>query len=722
MDQNEARPTEDATIPNDIPQNKCKPKRKRMKQRSAGWDHFVKYTDKDGTTRARCKYCPDKSFACDSISNGTSNLLRHYKSCTMNPENAMTQTVLKLQSNNINGEGTLSCWRYDQDAIRTSLAHMLIIDELSFRFVEKEGFRYFMSVTCPKFQLPSRITIARDIYQVYVDEKKKLQKWFASTGQRVSLTTDTWTSLQRVNYMCLTAHFIDPDWNLHKKILNFCPILSHKGSQIGELIEKCLLDWGIDKLLAITVDNASSNDTAVAYMKKRLEQWGTDILKAKHLHMRCIAHIINLVVTDGLKEGSDSIDRVRASVKYIRNSPSRLAKFKSCIEFEKIQSKCSLTLDVCTRWNSTYLMLSSALKLRRAFVRFESEDPQFKFELQPVGVPDEEDWKKVDILVTFFKTFYDLTQRISGSRYVTSNTLFHEIIDVDSLLIKWAESTNNDFASMAKKMKVKYDKYWGDIGKTNMLIYVSVVLDPRHKLRYIDFVFSELHKQGDGTEIVMTKNVKDATYELFISYQKNGTTSKSNENTHRRSKDDVQEYVITDMKERYKKFKSLSGGVEEKSELEKYLTEENVADSLGFSILSWWKLNGSRFPVLSQMARDILAVPISTVASESTFSTGGRVLDSYRTSLSPKVVQALICTQDWIRKSHKSLTIEDETHENEELDEGLQNASYFCEMDPTKGISAVSQRHLCEMDIVLRNGLNSAKWVSVFAKMPFRAF
>ncbi|KAL4555229.1 hypothetical protein LXL04_037840 [Taraxacum kok-saghyz] len=141
MDQNEARSTQDATLRNDIPQNKCKPKRKRMKQRSAGWDHFVKYTDKDGSTRARCKYCPDKSFACDSISNGTSNLLRHYKSCTMNPENAMTQTVLKLQSNIINGEGTLSCWRYDQDAIRTSLAHMLIIDELSFRFVEKEGFR-----------------------------------------------------------------------------------------------------------------------------------------------------------------------------------------------------------------------------------------------------------------------------------------------------------------------------------------------------------------------------------------------------------------------------------------------------------------------------------------------------------------------------------------------------------------------------------------------------
>ena len=179
----------------------------------------------------------------------------------------------------------------------------------------------------------------------------------------------------------------------------------------------------------------------------------------------------------------------------------------------------------------------------------------------------------------------------------------------------------------------------------------------------------------------MSKNIKDATYELFCSYQKNGTTSMSNENTQRMSKEDVQETVITDMKERYKKFKSLSGGVEEKSELEKYLTEENMADSKGFCILMWWKINSNRFPVLSQMARDILDVPISTVASESTFSTGGRVLDSYRTSLSPKVVQALICSQDWIRNPHRSLNVEDETHENEELDEGMYN--FYIEFDLT---------------------------------------
>ena len=51
------------------------------------------------------------------------------------------------------------------------------------------------------------------------------------------------------------------------------------------------------------------------------------------------------------------------------------------------------------------------------------------------------------------------------------------------------------------------------------------------------------------------------------------------------------------------------------------------------------------------MARDILDVPILTVASKFTFSTGGRVLDAFRSSLPPKIIEVLICTQiglDWV--------------------------------------------------------------------------
>jgi len=67
--------------------------------------------------------------------------------------------------------------------------------------------------------------------------------------------------------MSLTTHWIDNEWNLYKKILNFCHVSNYMGETIGQVIENCLLDWGIDKLLIVTVDNARSNSVTISYLK-----------------------------------------------------------------------------------------------------------------------------------------------------------------------------------------------------------------------------------------------------------------------------------------------------------------------------------------------------------------------------------------------------------------------------------------------------------------------
>ena len=87
-----------------------------------------------------------------------------------------------------------------------------------------------------------------------------------------------------------------------------------------------------------------------------------------------------------------------------------------------------------------------------------------------------------------------------------------------------------------------------------------------------------------------------------------------------------------------------------KSQLEVYLEMPLVDVALyrNLDVLGWWKEQSKRFPNLALMACDLLSVPITTVASESAFSIGGRVLNKYRNRLLPKKLQALLCTRSWL--------------------------------------------------------------------------
>ena len=92
-------------------------------------------------------------------------------------------------------------------------------------------------------------------------------------------------------------------------------------------------------------------------------------------------------------------------------------------------------------------------------------------------------------------------------------------------------------------------------------------------------------------------------------------------------------------------FKSQHICKQVKSELDTYL-EEDDKTTPDFDILMWWKVNRSRYPILSEIARDLLAILVSTVASESAFSAGGRFLSPHPSRLHPSTVEALMCTQN----------------------------------------------------------------------------
>ena len=124
------------------------------------------------------------------------------------------------------------------ERLRIAMARIIIADELPFRFVEHGEFIDFMAEVEPRFEITSWVTIARDCLRLYIREKESLRKVLMA-GQRVCLTTET--SIQNLNYIYLTAHYIDVDWVYHKKILNYCLVPDHKSETIGRVVKSCLL-------------------------------------------------------------------------------------------------------------------------------------------------------------------------------------------------------------------------------------------------------------------------------------------------------------------------------------------------------------------------------------------------------------------------------------------------------------------------------------------------
>lgn len=61
----------------------------------------------------------------------------------------------------------------------------------------------------------------RHYLEVYMDEEKKLKAFIEKKCLKVSFTTNRWTSIQKVNYMVLIAHFIDDNWILQITEFNF---------------------------------------------------------------------------------------------------------------------------------------------------------------------------------------------------------------------------------------------------------------------------------------------------------------------------------------------------------------------------------------------------------------------------------------------------------------------------------------------------------------------
>ncbi|KAA3487988.1 zinc finger BED domain-containing protein RICESLEEPER 1-like [Gossypium australe] len=179
---------------------------------------------------------------------------------------------------------------------------MIILHEYPISMVEHYGFRKYSKSLQLRFKVPSRNTTKKDIMQSYVFKRDNINTLLRKAESRIALTTDMWsTNNQRKRYIAGTAHFINNAWRLQSRII---------------------------RLSAITVESCMTNDSMIDILHREFP-YGSLLLHDQFFHMRCCAHILNLIVQDGISAVvADGVQRIRDSVVFWNASHKRIQKFE----------------------------------------------------------------------------------------------------------------------------------------------------------------------------------------------------------------------------------------------------------------------------------------------------------------------------------------------------------------------------------------------------------
>jgi hypothetical protein len=163
-----------------------------------------------------------------------------------------------------------------------------------------------------------------------------------------------------------------------------------------------LLDWNLDsKLSTITVDNCSVNDGVVESIAHKLDN-DQLLLGGFNLHMCCCAHILNLIVKDGLDVIGPSLEKIYDNCVFWTSTPKRIENFEETAKQLRVNSSKKLCYDVKMRWNLTYIMLETTLIYKDIFYYLKKCDAHYKIVLC------EDDWSNAKLISEKLKIFYEV--------------------------------------------------------------------------------------------------------------------------------------------------------------------------------------------------------------------------------------------------------------------------------------------------------------------------
>lgn len=279
----------------------------------------------------------------------------------------------------------------------------------------------------------------RRLQNIVQDQQKDLLRMLPPYS-KLSIGLDCWTSPFQQAFMAITGYFLDQEWNYREVLLGFEPLEGpHTGINLGSVLSETLRTHQIpDRIMAITTDNASNNQTMIATLQETNPSMTI-------IRIPCMAHVMQLslkqllgqmkanpqndtaemVWSEELNQAAcqrakkqdiaNTLCKARNLAIYINASPQRRDAF---LKLQTKQPTLVPIQDVRTRWNSTFLMLQRAKRLQSDLDQY-----CLAYRVNHLMINSDE-WRQIDYLLYLTKPFFRFTTALSKTKDITIHSVF----------------------------------------------------------------------------------------------------------------------------------------------------------------------------------------------------------------------------------------------------------------------------------------------------------
>nr|XP_023028246.1 zinc finger BED domain-containing protein 1-like [Leptinotarsa decemlineata] len=500
--------------------------------------------------------------------------------------------------------------------IDRALIKMITNDYQPLSIVEDKGFIEYSNLLRPQYKLPNRKKLSNDILpSIYAEQVEELKLLLNDTSS-VSVTTDIWTSDSNRGYITVTCHFIYND-EFHSHVLSTEEII---GNHSGELISTVLSDifniWNIsNKIITIVSDNGSNIKCAI-----------NDFLQ-KH-HHPCVAHTLNLSVTDALNSNPNFqgiVKKFKTIVGHFSHSVLACNKLKS-VQEQMGFPVLKLKQDVSTRWNSTLIMLERLVKVKDALsmtIISITKAPEFL---------DADEWAVIEDSIFLLKPLEVMTATLFADTYPTISMVIPLVRGLQHSLVNWKSKT--DICETLRKNLIDTIARRLGILECNKIISKATFLDPRFKkLAFgndINANNAQIWVSEELTSLINEKNQVPTGVDE-VEFQSKPQDLDTNRNCD----------IWSHFDNKVAKAKSITTPltivtlmIRQYLEMPYYERKSNP--------MEFWKTHKSTFPELYKLALKYLSIPVTSVPSERVFSKTGQLTNLRRNRLPPKHLDEII--------------------------------------------------------------------------------